>query len=225
MTEPIRVCIADDHAVVREGLSAFLTSQPDIALIGLAGSGEELVELVARSLPDVVVVDLLMPGMGGVAAIERVLEVSPTSRVIVLSSSSAQAHVIGAMRAGAKSYLLKDATANEIADAIRAAARGDTATAPSIGSAALRRLSEPAHAQPGGLAQLTSRELEVLRCIADGLPNALIAQRLSIGEGTVKTHVTNILAKLAVADRTQAAVIAWREGVVGPESHRPYGRK
>jgi NarL family two-component system response regulator LiaR len=216
MTDRIRVCLADDHAVVREGLRAFLSSQPDISVVGLTSSGEELVDLVARSLPDVVVVDLLMPGMGGVAAIQRVRDVSPASQVIVLSSSSAQAHVMGAMRSGALSYLLKDSTADEIAAAIRAAARGKSAVAPSIGPAALRRLAEPAYGQPGGIAQLTPRETEVLRYIADGLPNALIAERLTIGEGTVKTHVTSILAKLGVADRTQAAVIAWREGVVGP---------
>lgn len=216
MTDPVRVCLADDHAVVREGLRAFLSGQPDLDVVGLAGSGEELVELVARSRPDVVVVDLLMPGMGGIAAIERIRSLSPASRIVVLSSSPARAHVMGAMRAGALSYLLKDATADEIAAAVRAAARGEPAAAAAISPAQLRRLAEPAHGQPGGIAQLTRRELEVLRLIADGLPNAVIAERLTIGEGTVKTHVTSILAKLGVADRTQAAVIAWREGVAGP---------
>jgi NarL family two-component system response regulator LiaR len=214
MTEPIRVCIADDHAVVRDGLRAFLAGQPDIEIVGEAASGEELLAAVARDRPDVVLVDLLMPGMGGVAAIERLAAIDPAPRIVVLTSSSAQAHVVGALRAGALSYLLKDATADEIADAVRAAARGRPVMPHAVERTAARDRAGAGRRRAGGIAGLTTREVEVLRCIADGLANAVIADRLTITEGTVKTHVASILGKLGVADRTQAAVFAWREGLV-----------
>jgi NarL family two-component system response regulator LiaR len=216
MADQIRVCLADDHAVVRQGLRAFLDGQPDIDVVGEAATGEELLRITAREHPDVALVDLLMPGMGGVETTRRLRQSHPSTQVIVLTSYSAQAQVIRALRAGALSYLLKDSSAEEIAAAVRRAARAESTVSPSIGTTAIRQLSHPAHTQAGGLAQLTRRELQVLRCIADGLSNAIIAERLSIGEGTVKTHVNSILTKLQLTDRTQAAVLAWREGVVDP---------
>jgi NarL family two-component system response regulator LiaR len=134
----------------------------------------------------------------------------------VLTSFAAQAQVIRALRAGALSYLLKDCGAEEIAEAIRRATHGESTVAASIGAAAIRQLAQPANARAGGIAQLTDRELQVLRCIADGISNAIIAECLTITEGTVKTHVNSILTKLQLTDRTQAAVLAWREGLVDP---------
>jgi NarL family two-component system response regulator LiaR len=216
VTDQIRVCIADDHAVVRQGLRAFLTSQSDIDVVGEAATGEKLLQIVAREDPDVVLVDLLMPGLGGVETTRRLRQAYPSIQVIVLTSFAAQAQVIRALRAGALSYLLKDSGAEEIAEAIRRAAHGESTVAASIGAAAIRQLAQPANARAGGIAQLTDRELQVLRCIADGVSNAIIAERLTITEGTVKTHVNSILTKLQLTDRTQAAVLAWREGLVDP---------
>jgi NarL family two-component system response regulator LiaR len=212
MPDPIRVCIADDHAVVRQGLRAFLNSQSDMDVVGEAPTGRDAVALAQRIHPDVILVDLVMPGMDGFDAIRQIRAGCPDTAVVVLTSFSAQGLVLRALRAGALSYLLKDADAEQIAAAVRRATRGEPVIA--IGALGSR---EPA----SGLGHLTNRELEVLQLIADGLSNAVIAQRLVIGVGTVKTHVTNILSKLHLADRTQAAVLAWRHGVV---EHHPDGR-
>ncbi len=218
MGERIRVCLADDHPMVREGLRAFLSSQHDIDVVGEAATGEELLRVVARAQPDVALVDLLMPGLDGIEATRSLRKSHPRVQVIVLTSFSAHTQVIRALRAGALSYLLKDSDADEISAAIRLAARGESAVSPAIGVTAVQRLAQPASAQSTGLAQLTDRELQVLRSIADGLSNAVIAERLTISEGTVKTHVNSILRKLQVTDRTQAAVFAWRQGLVDPSS-------
>jgi NarL family two-component system response regulator LiaR len=212
MPDPIRVCIADDHAVVRQGLRAFLDSQPDMDVVGEAGTGRDAIALVQRIRPDVLLVDLMMPGMDGFEAIRRTRACCPDTAVVVLTSYSAEGQVLRALRAGALSYLLKDADAGQIAAAVRQASLGE----PVIATGALGS-REPA----SGLGHLTNRELEVLQLIAAGLSNAVIAQRLVIGVGTVKTHVNNILSKLHLADRTQAAVLAWRHGVV---EHHSDGR-
>jgi NarL family two-component system response regulator LiaR len=213
--DPIRVCIADDHAVVRRGLRAFLGSQPDIDVVGEAATGDDAVALVRQLVPSVVLVDLLMPKMDGFEAIRKMHEWCPGTRIIVLTSFSAEGQVLRALRAGALSYLLKDADADEIAAAIRKAARGEAVIAATVAAKAVGMLTRPPAARTAGLAHLTNRELEVLRLIADGLSNAVIAERLVITEGTVKTHVNNLLSKLQLADRTQAAVLAWRHGVAG----------
>lgn len=217
MTPAIRVCIADDHAVVRQGLRTFLSFQPDIDVVAEATTGTQAIALVSTLSPDVVIMDLLMPDMDGFAATRHIRNTCPQTRVIILTSYSAEGQVLRALRAGACSYLLKDAEAGEIATAIRKAMNDQAVTAPAIGSTMAERLARRPSEQVAGLAQLTDRELEVLRLIADGLSNAVIATRLFIGEGTVKTHVASILRKLQVSDRTKAAALAWQHGIVDPD--------
>jgi NarL family two-component system response regulator LiaR len=214
MPDPIRVCIVDDHAVVRRGLRAFLAGLPDMDVMGEAATGAEAVALVRAHRPDVVLIDLLMPGMDGFDAIRQLREQSPGSRIVVLTSFSADGQVLRALRAGALSYVLKDADAEEIAVAVRKAVRGEPVIAAAVAARMLGDLTRRPSEQTEGLGQLTNRELEVLRLIADGLSNAIIADRLGISEGTVKTHVNNVLGKLQLSDRTQAAVLAWRHGIV-----------
>lgn len=214
MTEPITVLIVDDHAVVRQGVRAFLSIQPDIAVAAEAGSGEEAVQLTALHIPDVVLMDLVMPGMDGVEATRQVKKVSPRSQVVVLTSYHEDEHVFPALRAGALSYILKEAGAEDLADAVRKAAAGEAVLHPRVATRVIKELQGLAPDKPNPFTELSDRELEVLRLIADGLSNAAIAERLVLSEKTVKGHVSNILGKLHLADRTQAAVLAWREGVV-----------
>jgi NarL family two-component system response regulator LiaR len=211
--ETISVLLVDDHPLVREGVSAFLQSQPDIEIVGTADSGEEAVRLAERLVPDVVLMDLVMPGIGGVEATQRVRTVSPRTYVVVLTSFHDDSHIFPAVRAGALSYLLKDAGPEEIAAAVRAAARGEATIHPRIATRLMRHVrGDDSGASP--FTELTEREQEVLRLIAQGDSNADIAAALSISEKTVKAHVSNLLSKLYLADRTQAAVLAWREGFV-----------
>jgi NarL family two-component system response regulator LiaR len=213
----VRVLIADDHSVVREGLRAFLASQ-EIDVVGEAADGEEAVRLAAALLPDVAVIDLLMPKKDGFEATAAIRQASPKTQIVVLTSYTTEGHLLRALRSGALSYLPKDAAPDEIAAAVRKAARGEPAFGGSIGAQVIRRLAAPPFEQPTGIGQLTARELEVLRLIADGLSNRIIAERLVITEGTVKTHVSSILTKLDVSDRTQAAALAWQQGLVDRQS-------
>jgi len=214
MHEPITVLLVDDHAVVRKGVRGFLTTQPDITVVAEAGSGDEAVFLAGEHAPDVALMDLVMPGMDGVEATRRLTQSSPRTRVIVLTSYHDDEHIFPAIRAGALSYLLKDVGPAELADAVRKAARGEAVLNPHVAARVMRELHSLHGNEPDAFRLLSHREMEVLRLIADGLGNAEIAARLSIGERTVKSHVSNILGKLQLADRTQAAVFAWREGVV-----------
>ncbi len=214
MTEPITVLIVDDHAVVRHGIRALLEAEDGFAVVGEVGSGGEAVLLAADLAPDVVLMDLVMPEMDGVAATRLVKAGSPRSQVIVLTSYHDDEHIFPAIRAGALSYLLKGMSLDELTEAVRKAARGEAVLHPHV---AARLVQELHGASPeAGLlyASLSEREREVLRLIAEGLGNAEIAERLIIGERTVKSHVTNILGKLHVADRTQAAIYAWRQGLM-----------
>lgn len=209
----ITVLIVDDHAVVRQGIRAYLSTQPDLQVVGEAGSGAEGVALVTETVPDIVLMDLVMPEMDGVEATRRITRASPRTRVIVLTSFHEDSHIFPAIKAGALSYLLKDIGPAELAEAIRAASRGETVMHPRI-AARLAQELRGGRDQAAPLAELSGREEEVLRLIAEGLTNAAIADRLIISEKTVKGHVSNILSKLHVTDRTQAAIYAWREGVV-----------
>lgn len=216
MTERITVLIVDDHAVVRQGVQAFLSAQPDLAVVGAAASGEDALRLVADVAPDVVLVDLVMPGLDGVETTRRLRQLSPRTQVLVLTSYDRDEHIFPAIRAGALSYLLKEIGPEELADAIRRAARGEAVLHPRVAARVVQELHGTRKDQPNVFTDLSERELEVLRLIADGRTNEAIAEQLIISEKTVKSHVSNILAKLHVADRTQAAVFAWREGVVRP---------
>jgi DNA-binding NarL/FixJ family response regulator len=222
MSEAITVMIVDDHAMVRQGVRAFLEKQPDLKVVGEAASGAEAVQVAAQFVPDVVLMDLVMPGTGdasgveGVEATRQVKQVSPRSQVVILTSYDSDEHIFPALRAGALSYVLKDIGSDELAEAIRRAAAGEAVLHPRVAARVIQELTG-AKDRLSPVAELSERELEVLRLIADGLSNAEIAGRLVLSEKTVKGHVSNILSKLHLADRTQAAVFAWREGVVGQE--------
>ena len=210
----ITVMLVDDHAIVRGGVAAYLSAQKDIEVVGEAASGKEAVELAEKLVPDVVLMDLLMPQMDGVEATWRVRRVSPRSQVIVLTSYHEDTHIFPAIKAGALSYLLKDIAPQELAEAIRSAARGEATVHPKVASRMIAELRGDHEQTINSYNALTEREQEVLRAIADGLSNAAIAEKLVISEKTVKSHVSNILNKLHLSDRTQAAVFAWREGIV-----------
>lgn len=211
-SQRIKVLIVDDHAVVRQGLRTFLGMLPDIQIVGEAASGSESLDMVAKSKPDVVLMDLMMPEMDGVEATRRLRADSPDTRVIVLTSFAEEDKIFPAIRAGAAGYLLKDVKPAELAETIRAVARGESRLAPDITRTLLSNIAAGEQGQQGAREVLTGREAEVLRCLARGLSNKEIAAELFIAEKTVKTHISNILAKLGFADRTQAAVYAVKHG-------------
>jgi NarL family two-component system response regulator LiaR len=213
-TEPITVLIVDDHAVVRRGIRALLAAEENFQVVGEAGSGGEAVLLASDMAPDVVLMDLIMPEMDGVAATRLLKQQSPRSQVIVLTSYHDDEHIYPAIRAGALSYLLKSVGLDELTDAVRKAARGEAVLHPHVAARIVQELHGDAQELRQLYDTLSEREREVLHLIADGLTNAQIAERLVISERTVKSHVNNILSKLQVADRTQAAIYAWREGFV-----------
>jgi len=204
----IRVVLADDHAVVRQGLSRLLGGFDEVELVGTASDGEEAVELAEREQPDVVLLDLQMPKLDGIGATRRIREVAPEARVVVLTDFSDREGIIDAFDAGATGYLLKDAEPAELLRAVQAAAAGDSPLAP---RAARLLLESRTERQP--VDDLTEREREVLRLVAEGLPNKLIARRLEISEKTVKAHLTSVFRRIGVDDRTQAALWATRHGL------------
>ena len=219
MSEPITLLIVDDHAVVRRGARAFLAAEEDFEVIGDVGSGAEAILLAADLAPDVILMDLVMPGMDGVEATRRIKQISPRSQIIVLTSYHDDEHLFPALRAGALSYLLKDIPLSELADAIRKAARGEATFHPHVAARLIQEQEEERgtpHRNVTLYPLLSDREREVLHLIASGCSNGEIARRLVISEKTVKSHVGNILSKLHLEDRTQAAVFAWREGFVQP---------
>jgi NarL family two-component system response regulator LiaR len=207
--EPIRVLIVDDHAVVREGLRTFLDLQDGIEVIGEASDGEEAVQLATRLNPDVVLMDLVMPTLDGVGAMKQLRDRLPATRVIVLTSFIDDERLLPAIRAGAAGYLLKDVQPQELARAVRAASSGQALIDPTV---AARLIDSLADRRGEEAEQLTPREGEVLDLIARGFSNKRIARELGVAEKTVKTHVSHVLAKLGVADRTQAALHAARIG-------------
>jgi two-component system, NarL family, response regulator LiaR len=200
----IRVLVVDDHAVVREGLRTFLRLQDGIEVVGEAGDGEEAVAEAARLAPDVVLMDLVMPKLGGVEAMRQIRGARSQTRVIVLTSFGDDEQLLPAVRAGASGYLLKSAEPNQVVRAIRAAHVGEAVIDPKAAGHLLEALARSNH----GNQELTPRELEVLACVCRGMPNKRIAGELGLSEKTVKAHVGHILAKLGVADRTQAALYA-----------------
>jgi NarL family two-component system response regulator LiaR len=206
---PIRILIADDHAVVRQGLRMFLTLDDDFEIIGEATNGAEAVNLARELQPDVVLMDLLMPVKDGITAIGDIRREMPDIEVIALTSVLEDASVVGAVKAGAIGYLLKDTQSDELRRAIKAAADGQVQLSPQAAARLMREVRTPESPE-----SLTDRETEVLRLLAGGYANKEIARELIIGEKTVKTHVSNILAKLSVQSRTQAALYAVRIGLV-----------
>jgi NarL family two-component system response regulator LiaR len=210
----IRVLVVDDHAVVREGLRAFLELQDGIEVAGEAADGNEAVEAAERLSPDVILMDLVMPNLDGLAAMRVLRARLPNARVIVLTSFFDDEQLMPALRAGAAGYLLKNAPPQELARAVRAAHAGEAVLDPVVAARVIEALA--GHAEP--LDRLTPREREVLVLIGRGFPNKRIARELGLAEKTVKTHVGHVLAKLGVSDRTQAAVIAVRAGLVQPRA-------
>ncbi|HEU5347257.1 MAG TPA: response regulator transcription factor [Ktedonobacterales bacterium] len=215
--QAITVLIVDDHQLVREGVRMFLQKQDDITVVGEAASGQEGLRLAADLVPDVVLMDLVMPEMDGVEATRRLKQISPGTQVIVLTSFDDDEHIFPAISAGALSYLLKDVGTAALAEAVRLAARGEAVMTPQVAARVMRELRQGSHERAQFDSTLSEREIEVLRLIAEGCSNTEIAERLVISEHTVKRHVSNILSKLHLADRTQAAVYAWREGMVDKE--------
>ena len=210
--DAIRVLIVDDHQIVREGLRSFLQLQDGIEVVGEAVDGAEALEKVGELVPDVVLIDLVMPGMDGIAAIRKISALSPSTRVLVLTSFAEDDKVFPAIKAGAHGYLMKEIRPADLADSIRAVYRGEPSLHPDIAKKLMEQLSRDEESyEPEE--DLTTRETEVLRLLARGQSNREIAATLGVSEKTVKTHVSNILHKLHVADRTQAALYAVRQRI------------
>lgn len=212
----IRIVLADDHSVVRQGLRMFLALDPEFAVVGEATNGAEAVRLAHELQPDVVLMDLLMPVMDGITATAAIRRESPDVEVLALTSVLEDEKVIGAVRAGAIGYMLKDTEANDLCKAIKAAAAGQVQLSPQAAARLMREVRLPEAPET-----LTEREIDVLRLLAQGQANKEIARNLTIGEKTVKTHVSNILAKLGVPSRTQAALYAVRIGLVSTTAELP----
>lgn len=212
---PISVLVADDHPVVRQGMTTYLSTVGDVEVVGEANDGREAVERHAVLSPDVTLIDLRMPRLGGIAAIRLIREHDPDAKLVVLTSFSDDTEVMAALQAGAVGYLLKDADPAEVVEAIRSVHRGGAALAPSVASTVVHSLREGVTSR-GAVDLLTPRELDVVRAVGRGMTNRQAAAELFVSEKTVKTHMTSILMKLGLSDRTQVALWAVREGVVDP---------
>lgn len=214
MTDPIKVLIADDHQVVRQGLRTFLELHEDIVVVGEAGDGAMAVEMAGALGPDIVLMDLVMPRMDGVTATREIKTSAPRVQVIALTSFTEDTRVFTAIQAGASSYLLKDVSPDELVDAIRAVHRGEPRLHPDIARKLLEQVAHPTPpAQSNVKDGLTERECEVIALVAQGCSNQEIADRLVISSKTVKTHISNILSKLDLQDRTQLAIYALKNGL------------
>lgn len=212
MRKQVRVVLIDDHEMVRRGVRSFLETQPGIAVIGEAASGEAAQSLVAELAPDIVLLDLLMPGLGGIEATRQIKATRPETQVIALTSSEEETHILAVMSAGASAYALKSVGPRELAVLIERVAKGEVVLEPHLAVLMVRALQKSKASPQSSLADtLTEREREVLQLIAEGLSNGEIAGRLFLSEKTVKTHVSHLLGKLQLSDRTQAAIFAWRE--------------
>lgn len=217
MSEPITVLIVDDHEVVRKGIRGYLETIPDYEVIGEAESGEQAVELVKKLIPDVILMDLILPGMDGVETTRIVKSISPRTQIVVLTSYDDDSLIFPALKAGAISYILKDMKMNKLAEAITKAHNGEVILHPKVATRVLQNIRRDSQQEEMFYTELTEREMDVLKLIANGYSNHQIAGELVISENTVKGHVSNILSKLHLADRTQAAVFAWQQGIVKRE--------
>jgi NarL family two-component system response regulator LiaR len=217
MNEPIRILLVDDHKIVRQGVRAFFDAQDGIEVIGEAGSGADAVKMVEERVPDVVLMDLIMPGMDGVEATRLAKNISPRTQIVVLTSYHDDEHIFPALQAGALSYILKDVEMDELAEAVFKASRGEATLHPQVASRVIQELHGRKKDENTLDVDLTKREMEILKVIAQGMSNSEIAEKFVISTYTVKGHVSNILSKLHLADRTQAAVYAWQQGVVRRE--------
>jgi NarL family two-component system response regulator LiaR len=212
------ILIADDHEVVRNGIRSFLETIPDFQVVGEAASGEETLALVSEMIPDIVLLDLIMPGMDGIETTRRIKQVSPRTQVVVLTSYHEDVHIFPALKAGAISYILKDMKMEKLTDVLHRAVQGEVTLHPRVAARVLQNIrGENGEEQPL-FTELTDRETDVLKLIANGLTNSQIAEKLVISENTVKGHVSNILSKLHLADRTKVAVYAWQQGIVNRNS-------
>jgi two-component system, NarL family, response regulator LiaR len=222
--EPISILIVDDHAIVRHGVRTYFEMEPDLQVLQEADSGEAAVRLAAELIPDVVLMDLVLPGMSGVEAIRQIKQASPETQIIALTSYHEDAFIFPALRAGALSYVLKDVHPEALVEVVRQAARGESVLHPQVAARVIQEMRSTTAGPPPLMTQLSERELDVLRLIAQGLTNSDIAEACTISEKTVKKHVSNILSKLHLLDRTQAAVMAWQQGLMrqGP-SHSDQG--
>lgn len=218
MNSPIRIVIADDHVLVRQGIRAFLETHPDLSIVGEAEDGTEALRMCVAMQPNVALIDLVMPG-GGIETTRTIREACPQTQVVLLTSFEDPQQIVAAVRAGALSCLLKDVDADALADAVRKASRGEAVLHQRVAARLMELLRKDSEPGSEMLDLLSQREREVLALIAEGLNNQLIAERLGIGEKTVKTHVSNVLGKLDVSDRTQAAVFAWKSGLKQRPQH------
>jgi DNA-binding NarL/FixJ family response regulator len=216
----VRVLLCDDQALVRKGFRMILEARDDLRVVGEARDGAAAVELARTSRPDVILMDVRMPGMDGVEATRRLVEAETTARILILTTFDLDEYVFQALRAGASGFLLKDVEPVQLVDAIRVVARGEALLAPTVTRRLLDRfahtLPDPTRSAPPRLSELTEREVEVLTLLAGGLSNAELAERLVVSETTIKTHVSSILGKLGLRDRVQAVVLAYQAGLVRP---------
>ncbi len=212
MSSQIRVFLADDHAVVRKGIEALIGTEEGMEVVGSAADGEEAIAAVARLEPDVILLDLQMPRKGGLEAIAEIKERDPSARILVLTSFSDDDKVFAAIKAGALGYILKDAAPHDLLVAIRNVYAGKSSLDPEIALKVIHEINKPSRLPPTG-EPLTEREMEILQLVARGMSNQQIAEKLVISERTARTHISNILAKLHLANRTQAALYALRQGI------------
>jgi NarL family two-component system response regulator LiaR len=208
------ILIVDDHEVVRNGIRAYLETLSEFNVVGEAVSGEEAIGLVSELIPDIVLLDLIMPGMDGVEATRRIKQISPRTQVVVLTSYHEDAHIFPALKAGAIAYILKDMKMDKLVEVLQRALRGEVTLHPRVAARVLENIRGENSEEQALFTDLTERELDVLKLIANGMTNSQIAEKLVISENTVKGHVSNILSKLHLADRTQVAVYAWQSGIV-----------
>ena len=214
MNGPISILIVDDHEIVRRGIRDYLETRAEFEVIGEAASGEQAIQMALDLVPDVVLMDLILPGLDGIELTRRIKNLSPRTQIVVLTSFHEDEHIFPALKAGATAYILKDIRMDQLAEALHKAVNGEVTLHPRVAARVLQNIRGEHGEALNPFTELTERELDVLKLLANGLSNSRIAEQLFISENTVKGHISNILSKLHLADRTQAAAFAWREGIV-----------